>query len=64
VFIVRANSGRSGEGSFRAEKATRKDAIETAVGLMGQGMEGVTITDETGRIYRPSEFDKFFDEDC
>jgi hypothetical protein len=64
VFIVHANSGRPGEGSFRADKATRKDAIETAVGLLGQGMEGVTITDEAGRVYRSSEFDKFFlDED-
>jgi hypothetical protein len=51
VFIVEANSGRPGEGSFRAEKTTRKDAVKTAVGLIGQGMEGVTITDENGRVY-------------
>ena len=32
-------TGVRGEGSFRAEKATKKDALETAVGLLGQGME-------------------------
>jgi hypothetical protein len=59
-FIVHANSRRPGEGHFRAEKTTRKDAVKTAVGLLGQGMEGVTITDEAGRVYQPTEFPAFF----
>jgi hypothetical protein len=58
-FIVTANSGRPGEGSFREEKPTRKAAVETAVGLVGQGME-VTITDEAGRVFQTSEFGAFF----
>jgi hypothetical protein len=62
VFIVEANSGRPGEGSFRAEKTTRKDAVKTAVGLIGQGMEGVTITDENGRVYTRPEFAAFYGE--
>jgi hypothetical protein len=59
-FIVKANSRRPGEGSFHAEKPTRKAAVETAVGLVGQGMEGVTITDENGRVFETAEFAVFF----
>jgi hypothetical protein len=64
-FIVTSNSQRPGEGTFRAHKKTRKDAFETAIGLMGQGMEGVTITDtdQKGRIYQPPEFAKFVIEE-
>jgi hypothetical protein len=60
AFVVRADSGKPGEGTFLADKATRKDAIETAVGLLGQGMTGVTIMGDDGRVYKPSEFDEFF----
>jgi hypothetical protein len=60
VYVVQAKSGRPGEASFRAEKATRKDAIRTAVGLLGQGMDGVTITDEAGRAYTHAEFTRFY----
>lgn len=64
MFTVHAKSGRPGERSFRADKTTKKDAVEAAVGLLGQGMEGVTITDEAGRVYGAPDFDKFlFDED-
>ena len=49
-FIVKANSLRPGEGSFHAETLTRESAVETALGLVGEGMDGVTITDETGRV--------------
>jgi hypothetical protein len=61
-YVVQAKSGRHGEGSFRAEKASRKDAIRVAVGLIGQGMEGVTITDEAGRVYTDTQFPDFFRE--
>jgi hypothetical protein len=40
TFIVQAISGKPGEGSFTVNKATKKDALETALGLMGQGMTG------------------------
>ena len=60
AFIVQAKSALPGKGSFRAEKATLKDAVRAAVDLIGQGMEGVTITDENGRIFKTQEFAKFF----
>lgn len=58
AFVVQAKSSRPGEGSFRAE--TRKDAVKAAVDLIGQGMDGVTITDEDGRVFAPQEFSRFF----
>ena len=63
AFIVFANSGDPEEGSMRGEKATRKDAVETAMGLLAQGMQDVTITDEKGRVFKPSEFDEFLIHD-
>jgi hypothetical protein len=62
-FVVIANSRRPGAGAFRAVKLTRKDAVLTAVSLVGQGMDGVTITDEGGRVYGPTEFRQFFEND-
>jgi hypothetical protein len=59
VFIVQAKSSRPGEGVFRVEKTTREDAFETAAGLMGQGMDGVCIIDETGRTILPQGFAEF-----
>jgi hypothetical protein len=61
-FLVIADSNRPGGGTFRAEKTTRTAAFETAVELMGQGIVNVTITDEEGRVYRSTEFAKFFAE--
>jgi len=55
TFIVQANSYKPGEGSFTVTKSTRKDALETAVGLLGQGMTGVTIMGD-GRTYTTPEF--------
>jgi hypothetical protein len=60
AFVVQAKSDPSGEGLFRAEKATRKDAVKTAVDLLGRGMGAVTITDENGRVFEVQEFAKFF----
>jgi hypothetical protein len=59
-FLVKAIPRRPGEGSFQVETPTRKAAVETAVGLVGQGMDGVTITDETGRVFETAEFSAFF----
>jgi hypothetical protein len=60
AFVVQAKSDTSGEDSFRAEKTTRKDAVKTAVDLLGRGMGVVTITDENGRVFEVQEFAKFF----
>jgi len=62
-FAVLANSRRPGQGAFRAVKLTRKDAILTAVNLVGQGMDGVAIAGEDGRVYGPTEFWQFFEKD-
>ena len=48
---------------MRGQKATRKEAVETAVGLLAQGMKDVTITDEQGRVFKPPEFDEFLIDD-
>jgi len=55
-FIVESVSKRPGEPPFRVTKATRKDALETAIGFLGQGMQNVTIVDETGRVFSIQEF--------
>jgi hypothetical protein len=58
-FVIRADSDKLREGSFRADKVTRFAALETALGLLEQGIEGVTITGANGRIFTPSEFTEF-----
>jgi len=60
-FVVRALSGKPGDGTFIVAKATRKDAFETAIDLLAQSMSGVTITDEDGRIYESSNLADFVD---
>jgi hypothetical protein len=55
-FIVQSVSKRAGEPFYRIVKATRKDALNAAIGLSAQGMEDVTITDEKGQVYSTSEF--------
>jgi hypothetical protein len=62
VFLVKANPRRPGEDSFRAEERSRKAALKTAIGLVGQGLEGVTITDENGRVFETADFAVFFRE--
>ena len=58
-FVIRADSGKLREGSFRADKVTRFAALETALGLVEQGIERVTITGDNGRIFTRSEFTEF-----
>jgi hypothetical protein len=58
-FVVRADSRKLREGSFRADKVTRFAALETALGLVDQGIEGVTIMGDNGRIFTPTEFTEF-----
>jgi hypothetical protein len=63
AFVVRADSGEPREGKFPDGKTTRRDAVEAARNLIGQGMEGVTIKDENGRVYVPAEFDAFLNSE-
>jgi hypothetical protein len=59
AFIVQAKSYKPGEGSFTVTKGTRKDALETALELLGQGMTGVMIIGD-GRVYTAPEFVQTF----
>jgi hypothetical protein len=61
-FIVQSVSKRAGAPPYRITKATKKDALDAAIGFLGQGMENVTITDEKGRVYSTSEFVDFIED--
>ena len=56
---VRCTRRVRGEDALQVGKATRKDAVRTAVGLIGQGISGVNIVDEAVRVYYPFEFAQF-----
>ncbi len=49
-----------GKATFKA--LTRKDAIEKAVGLLGQGCQNVAITDENGKVFTSTQFGQFLQE--
>jgi len=61
-FIVQSVSKRAGEPPYRITKSTKNDALDAAIGLSAQGMEGVTITDEKGKVYSTSEFVDFIED--
>jgi hypothetical protein len=61
-FIVQSASKRAGEPPYRLTKATKKEALDAAIGFMAQGMEDVTITDEKGQVYSTSEFVDFIED--
>jgi hypothetical protein len=56
TFVVRADSGKLGEGTFLADKVTRFAAIETALSLIEQGRTGVTIMGDDGRVFTHEQF--------
>jgi len=60
-FIIQSVSKRAGDPPYRVIKVTAKDALDTAIGFLAQGMTGVTITDEKGQAYSTSEFMDFVD---
>jgi|HubBroStandDraft_6_1064221.scaffolds.fasta_scaffold2572377_2 hypothetical protein len=62
AFVVLAGPEVTGQVAFRAEKRTRRDAMATAVELLGQGIRNVTIIDETGQLFRAAEFVRTFGE--
>jgi hypothetical protein len=55
---VRVISGKPGE-EFRGISARKAAARK----LIAQGVEGVTIMNEDGRVYVPEEFKAFLDEE-
>ena len=55
AFIVLANFYRPGGSQVTITKPTRRDALETAVGLRSEGMAGVVIIGD-GRTYVAQEF--------
>lgn len=57
AFIV-----RSGEGTFSVTRETRDAALETAYGMIAQGVKSVTITDSNGRVYDSSQFHNLFED--
>ncbi len=63
TFVVEASSDKPGEGSFIAHKDTAKDALLTAIDLLGQGIKIVTIVDDKGRVYTTPQFVEVFAEE-
>lgn len=63
LYTVHATSEVPGGGIAELKATTKKNAVETAVGLLGQGLKNVTITDENGRVFDAAHFDDFFLED-
>jgi len=61
-FIVQSVSKRTGEPPYRMTKATKKDALDAAIGFLAQGMEDVTITDEKRQVYSTREFVDLIEE--
>jgi hypothetical protein len=62
TYVVKVNRSVVSDGKASFEARTRKDAVEKAVGLMGQGCQNVTITDENGKVFGPQQFGLFFQE--
>jgi hypothetical protein len=51
-FVVRVASEKAGEEKFLEGRSTRKAAVAPACKLISQGIEGVTLMDEDGRVCR------------
>jgi len=62
VFVVQWVSTRTGEPPVRMTKATKQQALDAAVGLLGQGMKNLSIIDDKGRSYTPREFVDHLDD--
>ena len=59
VFTVRSYSHEPGTGSVTVSKATREDALATAIEMLEQGIPIVTIIGD-GRTYTTTEFALIF----
>jgi hypothetical protein len=62
VFVVQWVSTRAGDPPVRMSKARKEEALDAAVGLLGQGMKNISIIDDKGRSYTPREFVDHLDE--
>jgi hypothetical protein len=61
-FVVQSVSKRAGKPPYRITKATKKEALDAAIGFLAQGMEDVSITDEKGQVYSTREFVDFIED--
>jgi hypothetical protein len=62
--VIRTAAAASRTHRIACERAkARKAAAKAARNLIAQGIEGVTIMNEDGRVYVPDEFNAFLDED-
>ncbi len=61
-YVVNVNPSVASDGKATFQALTRKDAVLKAVGLIGQGCENVTITDENGKVFESIQFSVFFGE--
>jgi hypothetical protein len=54
VWVLLLSQFRSGRANLLS--GSPKRALETAIGFLGQGMQNVSIVDETGRVFSIQEF--------
>jgi hypothetical protein len=59
-YMVSAQTTVSGLGGVSFRRDSPVEALTKAMELLAEGMQDVRITDEQGRSYSPSDFDKFF----
>ena len=59
-FIIKALAYAPDESAVCAQETTRPAGIRTAISLVAEGRQGVTITDEDGEVDYPDQFSIFF----
>jgi dihydropteroate synthase len=62
AYVLNVNPSAASDGKATFESQTRKDAIEKAVGLIGQGCQNVTIADENGKTFTSTQFGQFLED--
>lgn len=63
MYLVRGWYDEKSTGAITVETHKRIDALEKALDLKIQGVENVSVTDETGREFSPTEFKAFCADD-
>ncbi len=61
-FTIKAPADEPGIAPFLIQAETKADAIRAAVALIGDNVQGVTITDEDGEVFDPDGFSRFFNK--
>ena len=59
-FIIKAPAYAPDKSAVCAQETKRPAAIRTAISLVAEGRQGVTITEEDGEIYYPDQFSILF----